>query len=55
MAPGLRGYPCGKHVIFYRVLSQTNARKPSHLAFTISVAASRPAAPRPIPYFLLLL
>ena len=24
--PGLRGYPCGKHVIFYRVLSQTKVR-----------------------------
>lgn len=24
--PGLRGYPCGKHVIFYRVLSLTKVR-----------------------------
>ena len=24
--PGLRGYPCGKHVIFYRVLSFTKVR-----------------------------
>lgn len=24
--PGLRGYPCGKHVIFYRVLSQSKVR-----------------------------
>ena len=24
--PGLRGYPCGKHVIFYRELSQTKVR-----------------------------
>lgn len=24
--PGLRGYPCGKHVIFYRVLTLTKVR-----------------------------
>ena len=24
--PGLRGYPCGKHVIFYRVLSTDKVR-----------------------------
>ena len=24
--PGIRGYPCGKHVIFYRVLSQSKVR-----------------------------
>lgn len=24
--PGLRGYPCGKHVIFYRVLSTEKVR-----------------------------
>lgn len=24
--PGLRGYPCGKHVIFYRVISLTKVR-----------------------------
>lgn len=24
--PGLRGYPCGKHVIFYRVMSDGRVR-----------------------------
>lgn len=24
--PGLRGYPCGKHVLFYRILSRNKIR-----------------------------
>ncbi|MBQ9888307.1 MAG: type II toxin-antitoxin system RelE/ParE family toxin [Bacteroidales bacterium] len=24
--PGLRGYPCGRHVIFYRILSRDKVR-----------------------------